>query len=816
MKPKFALDLSHEGIVLLHRSPRGKWTTVGDVPLDDPNLRENLSFLRSTAVGLEGKGFGTKLVIPESQILYLSINAPGPGEEKRRIQIAAGLVGKTPYDVDDLIFDWAGKGATVDVAVVAKETLDEAEEFAVEHRFNPISFVGRTTRKGADWEPFFGRTDYSFAFLGNDVDVRDDGSADEFSLTDGSDLLFEEGSINDPATDASKHVVPTENLFVDPPVQPQNHSEDAAHALPAFSSRRDSMNGGDSANAQRPIDRVSPRIALGIQPQTPTTGVAPTVETGTEDRSAAPSLSAEAVLRTSLVEDIATPSLTERLKALIAGLGGRPVTGLKDLGAKTLNAASAAGDRVRQIRPRPPKRRPTAEGAADPLESSPFERNSEGGFGTRKNVVIGAAAVLAILLTLGAAYMMFGPRQSVVGTSSLVPADNGRSPDATGLASGADSAGNVTIPPLRPQRRSKFEGGVDPDAGKPDTVRPVTELSDKERADINATGLPAPTDEELAEGGDDDAEATQAAIDAAYKESGVQQGVVDLNIPENTEERDDIYVASVDRRLEANDAIILPDFNSGPQDDQPRKRMSPLGPLITFDLDGNGMVKPSRDGTINPDGILVYLGKPAITPPEKPKTDELVPPDPLRAQTPKARPADLKTGTDAIYVQGTLTEPQLRAKRARARPESAQDLQPGEVHTPTELAVLTSFQPSHRPSDFAKIVEKTTITVAAGNATDAVPQDDGEPDTDTGLILPTRASVAKQATIKNALNPSQLNLIGVYGTPSKRRALLRLPSGRFVKVEIGDRVDGGRVAAIDVDSLSLIKSGRNRVLKIPQ
>ena len=78
------------------------------------------------------------------------------------------------------------------------------------------------------------------------------------------------------------------------------------------------------------------------------------------------------------------------------------------------------------------------------------------------------------------------------------------------------------------------------------------------------------------------------------------------------------------------------------------------------------------------------------------------------------------------------------------------------------------------------------------------------------------ASVAKQATIKNALNPNNLNLIGVYGTPSKRRALLRLPSGRYVKVEIGDRVDGGRVAAIDVDSLSYVKSGRNRVLKIPQ
>ena len=43
--------------------------------------------------------------------------------------------------VEDLVFDWSGKGATVKVAVVARETLDEAEGFAVAHRLNPVSFV---------------------------------------------------------------------------------------------------------------------------------------------------------------------------------------------------------------------------------------------------------------------------------------------------------------------------------------------------------------------------------------------------------------------------------------------------------------------------------------------------------------------------------------------------------------------------------------------------------------------------------------------------------------------------------------------------
>ena len=42
-------------------------------------------------------------------------------------QIAEALEGRTPYPVEDLVFDWSGKGATVKVAVVARETLNEAE-----------------------------------------------------------------------------------------------------------------------------------------------------------------------------------------------------------------------------------------------------------------------------------------------------------------------------------------------------------------------------------------------------------------------------------------------------------------------------------------------------------------------------------------------------------------------------------------------------------------------------------------------------------------------------------------------------------------
>lgn len=80
---------------------------------------------------------------------------------------------------------------------------------------------------------------------------------------------------------------------------------------------------------------------------------------------------------------------------------------------------------------------------------------------------------------------------------------------------------------------------------------------------------------------------------------------------------------------------------------------------------------------------------------------------------------------------------------------------------------------------------------------------------------PTTATVAKTATDANVMNLARLNLIGVYGGNSDRRALIRLPSGRFVKVEVGDRLDGGRVATIGDNELRYVKGGRNITLQIP-
>jgi len=903
MKPNFALNLSHEGIVLLHRSPRGTWVEVGDVALDDPKLRDNLSFLRSTAVGLDGKGFSTRLIIPNSQILYRSIHAPGPTPEDREQQIAAALEGDLPYPVDELAFDWRRDGDAVVVAIVARETLEEAESFAVEHRFNPICFVARETGDTDAWEPFFGRTDYSYAILDDDVDLRESAAenTDEATLFDDLDGEAEEEPEEvvfaaadtelatgiDSDTDAETLATAQQdsddlrvtNFFVDEDAESaeglnlfaETSTEDAEDATPnpepdvadlegkadaplieeagdlptpTFASRRSMMtvSGGDAKN--RPLNRVTPRIALG--------------EALGDERPSGPVLSDEERLRAEYLRDEAkTPGPLARLKNAIVPLGSKAAkaltTGAKSVtdGAGKLTGSLVGGLTARRAFAKKNRKKTPDDDTpmVVPLETksgviAPIDARETAGAAPKPDQGVEkpsdrqkliAAGIVALALLFGGVWL-FLPGESP-GNLTGDPAIDAENASFTTLAERGVTQENrarhrpsdfeetvaalhpdlVVINPERPARRSLLEGEDDPDLGLPDTAEDLSDLTEEELADIRRAGAPVPTAEEIAEKGEGDASSlfSDEEIAVLYAETGVLQELRTPPKPRLDQDRDDIYVAQPDIELGAQDATILPDFNDGVADDPPRQLMSPVSPDIEFNVDERGFVIATVEGALNPDGVLIRKGRPEVRPPEKPAREELVPPNPLAALKPKPRPETLKTGEDAIFVQGTLTIAALREKRARPRPQSEQFAQAIEADTEStsELAILTSFQPAKRPSDFAERVEKTRIQLAS--ASPATGDIERDVDIDPGPALPTRASVAKQATIKNAINLSKINLIGVYGSPSKRSALLRLPSGRYVKVKIGDRIDGGRVAAISTNSLSYVKSGRNRVLKVP-
>ncbi|MCU0802107.1 MAG: translation initiation factor 2, partial [Rhodobacteraceae bacterium] len=63
-------------------------------------------------------------------------------------------------------FDYEGEGPEVAVAVVAQETLDQAEDFAVARDFRPVSFVAIPPDGAFTGEPMFGQTRQAPAVLG--------------------------------------------------------------------------------------------------------------------------------------------------------------------------------------------------------------------------------------------------------------------------------------------------------------------------------------------------------------------------------------------------------------------------------------------------------------------------------------------------------------------------------------------------------------------------------------------------------------------------------------------------------------------------
>jgi hypothetical protein len=137
-----------------------------------------------------------------------------------------------------------------------------------------------------------------------------------------------------------------------------------------------------------------------------------------------------------------------------------------------------------------------------------------------------------------------------------------------------------------------------------------------------------------------------------------------------------------------------------------------------------------------------------------------------------------------------------------------------EIESATKFAVRASVRPDTRPRNFARIVRRAERTAPpkeerVASAASVAPRV-------VKPSIPSPASVAKQATVKNVLNLRKVNLIGIYGKSSSRRALIRLGNGRYKKVTVGDRIDGGRVSAIGDTELRYTKSGRNVVLKMPR
>ena len=274
----------------------------------------------------------------------------------------------------------------------------------------------------------------------------------------------------------------------------------------------------------------------------------------------------------------------------------------------------------------------------------------------------------------------------------------------------------------------------------------------------------------------------------------------------------DLYITSIDPMSIQLDAIALPDLAA--RDHAPDQIAPPPPAATVYSFDENGLVIPSPDGAPSPDGFTVYAGRPAITPPKTPVRFETNPDDDLfRERLAKLRPK-LRPGTLAETHQranlGGNTLNELALQRPKLRPQSAQEramtASLGSTFAPhdPEAGLAISPRPRLRPTQLATLSapQKSPTTPAVKPA--------------LAPAIPTSASIAKAATDENVMSLRQVNLIGVYGKPAARRALVRLANGRYLKVEVGDKLDGGKISAIGEGELRYQKSGRNLVIKMPK
>lgn len=834
MTPNFALTLSFDGISLLHRVPNG-WVRVGDVALDAADLRAALAELRSSADALSEHGGDVKLVIPNEQIKYLSIANTGQSGEALQQDIRNALDGATPYTVDELSFDWSYSDGRIHIAAIANETLDEAETFAKGHHFNPVCFVASAPDGQFAGEVFFGQAsswngatpkrDHQALVIVEVADVLEETPADitiEETIAPPETEAVEEDAVSsevkEDAADESAALAPgaadpdsfapqdvrNEALQSDlPPLsaQPTNDS-----APPAFSSIRATRLTTDSPSSS------APRVDI----EGPEPPGRPRFKLGGARKSTKDSDVTAPVLKVDATE----PPTERKGFGFFSRRASKPAVSKAD-DAKTAPALSAKAPEA----PNPPpikKHDPEPARAAvariaamragsndapkpEPVQPPQDERARMTVFGARTEPQIGGkprflglmltSALLIFLLAVAAWASVFLDE----GLSRFFERDN-NTPSIARLP-------DVELTPL--------DGSVTASPDESETVQ---------LAALDIAEPPISSDDGLSVVLPPPAALTEEEADARYAATGIWQRSPEAPQTPTQTTLDDLYVASIDGSVEQFDAVALPGTEALRNDRTYLSQPNPAAPGTRFDLDQRGLVIATPEGAVNPDGVRIFAGLPPVVPPARPAPEaavvedgtenaasDVVAPE-LRQFRPRLRPDGLIEGNERAQLGGR-TRAELAALRPAARPETLKAQEEEAQPEATKFAVAQSVSPVIRPRNFSQIVERSREQQRAQPA--EVTQVAAVAPRTVQPSIPSTANVARQATVKNALNLRRINLIGVYGKPSNRRALVRLSNGRYQKVQVGDRLDGGRVAAIGDNELRYSKNGRNVVLGMP-
>ena len=196
------------------------------------------------------------------------------------------------------------------------------------------------------------------------------------------------------------------------------------------------------------------------------------------------------------------------------------------------------------------------------------------------------------------------------------------------------------------------------------------------------------------------------------------------------------------------------------------------------------------------------------------KSDDAAEPGPppdispqLAALTPKPQENDAIAPAEADLPETLLRpappiRPDVPAQTAAPAPAEALD---------DGVAILS---PLARPKDLKERADALRAARKAAADKVAARQVPIKTTPSERLSIPSTTRVGSAATIDDGIALGDLALIGIFGKKKSRRALIRLPQGRILKVERGGTISGWTVSAVNEDGVRLQKGGRNKVLRL--
>jgi len=889
MISNFALLLSHEGIILAHRTPDG-WAELGQVSLLDDEIAEKLTALRQKGEALAVKEFSTKIVLPNDQIKYLTL--PSVDDDDREAAIKDALEKTTPYLIEDLVYDWEDGEDGMNVAAVSRDTLTEAESFVVQYGFNPINFVAAPDDALFSVEPFFG----TCANVEADEDVSDNIEAevdkviltatDEAPMAEVVDDLPSEKTADEPlepeeeVTDAGEDLSDAESPSSGIPLAPlvADRDEDMSHLnFPSIKPTTETS----ILRGMEPAIKPAPRIGMGAEKdedvldrsfpswagnakrdessvddvvdaekidwlkaqdveadedtskppswmQTDADDDAPNEDETEfeEDREAAAWVPATAAspIKQPLYDQVDTEA--ERLE-IFGNRGDQKERGglwnplwIAAIAVilVLLSTASFFGFRYLSSPSEPEIAAPVDPASADPageaVEDAPAETVAEE---TAEATEPQPEIVAEEQSPATEAPVADNETTDVIEADDLVAHEGVEAPEeapAEPVDEVALEVEEVAEPPLQEEAAQEVEETVAPQeqilseaptAAAMAPERPITEAPesqlDEETARAVVEEIP-PAD--LLEGSASDFEnLSEEARDARYAATGIWP-LAPTSPPSPVGETvGALFLANIDPVVFATDAYAITSEADMLSDKALTAVPNPPAPGTRFARDERGLVIATPEGALTPDGITVYQGIPPVLPPLASRPDPVAQQEAQRSalagKIPQLRP-NLEVAAEEEAEAAEDFEPTAN-RIPPLRPAAIEALAAQPVEPLNPLALNQTPMPRLRPTNIGEIIYNTERASIAAQTTTAV--------------APSNATVGNRATEEDAISLRGINLIGIYGEAGDRRALVRLQSGRYTKIEVGDRLNGGRVSAIDSDRVLYVRNGQTVVLRMP-